>query len=149
MHNVYQRSNVASQMENLREQSTSVREFHQFPELSSIKDDVTLEDIGRFSSHLNELKFDMEERFEDIMKLRVYDWKKKFFTANIEEANRTCQEELLEIRYDVESKHKFDSGGYENLWQNKKNSFVISKYVENDIQFIDTFSYLISCGIGL
>lgn len=96
------------------------REFHQFPELSSIKDDVTPEDIDRFSSHLNELKLDMEKRFEDILKLKVYDWMKNPFTANIEEADTTCQEELLEIRYDEESKHKFDSGGYENLWQSKK-----------------------------
>ncbi|XP_028656972.2 protein ZBED8-like [Erpetoichthys calabaricus] len=109
------------------------REFHQFPQLSSIKDDATPEDIDRFSSHLNELKLDMEKQFEDILKLKVYDWMKNLFTANIEEADTTCQEELLEIRYDEESKHKFDSGGYENLWQNKKNAGLISKYVENGI----------------
>ncbi|XP_034287159.2 zinc finger BED domain-containing protein 5-like [Pantherophis guttatus] len=125
------------------------REFHQFPELSSIKNDVTPEDIDRFSSHLNKLKLDMEKRFEDILKLKVYDWMKNPFTANIEEADTICQEELLEIRYDEESKHKFNSGGYENLWENKKNACLISKYVENDSQFIDTFPYLISCGIRL
>lgn len=96
------------------------REFYHFPELSSIKDYVTPEDIDRFSSHLNELKLDMEKRFEDILELKVYEWMKNPFTANIEEADTTCQEELLEIRYHEESKHKFDSGRYENLWQNKK-----------------------------
>ncbi|KAK9410783.1 hypothetical protein NXF25_001958 [Crotalus adamanteus] len=125
------------------------REFHQFLELSSIKDDVTPEDIDRCSSHLNELKLDMEKRFEDILKLKVYDWMKNPFTANIEEADTTCQEELLEIRYDEESKHKFNSGESENLWQSKKNACLMSKYVENDIQFINTFPYLISCGIRL
>lgn len=34
------------------------------------------------------------------------------FYQNIEEA---CQEKLLEIRYDDESNHEFDCGGYENI----------------------------------
>ncbi|XP_075215332.1 uncharacterized protein LOC142321223 [Lycorma delicatula] len=91
------------------------REFHQFPKLSSIKDDVIPEDIDRFSSHLNELKLDMEKRFEDILKLKVYDWMKNPSTTNTEEADTTYQKKLLEIRYDEESKHKFESSGYENL----------------------------------
>lgn len=37
------------------------------------------------------------------------------FTANIAEADSNYQEELLEISYDEESKHNFDSSGYENL----------------------------------
>lgn len=36
------------------------------------------------------------------------------FTANIVEIDTTCQEELLEIRYDEERKHKFCTGAYEN-----------------------------------
>ncbi|KAK9396847.1 hypothetical protein NXF25_020208 [Crotalus adamanteus] len=91
------------------------REFHQFPELSSIKVDVTPEDIDRFSSHFNELKLDMEKRFEDILKLKVYDWMKNPFTANIEEADITCQEELLEIRYLWQSKKM--PALYPNMWK--------------------------------
>lgn len=43
------------------------------------------------------------------------DWMKNPFIANIEETDTTCQEELLEIKYDEESKRKFNSGGYEKL----------------------------------
>ncbi|GFS31964.1 hypothetical protein NPIL_348011 [Nephila pilipes] len=56
------------------------------------KNDVTPEDIGPFSGHLNELKLDMEKRFEDILKLRVYDWMKNPFVVNIKETERTRQE---------------------------------------------------------
>lgn len=42
-------------------------EFHQFPELSSIKDDITPEDIDRLSNHLNKLKLDIEKWFEKIL----------------------------------------------------------------------------------
>lgn len=49
----------------------------------------------------------------------MYDWIKNHFTATTEEADTTCQEPL-EIRYGEKSKHKFDNGEYENLWQNKQ-----------------------------
>lgn len=31
--------------------------------------------------------------------MKVYDWMKNPFTTNIEEADKTCQEEPLEIRH--------------------------------------------------
>ncbi|KAK9396033.1 hypothetical protein NXF25_019394 [Crotalus adamanteus] len=122
------------------------RQFHQFPELSSIKDDVTPEDIDRFSNHLNELKLDMEKRFE-ILKLKVYDWMKNPFTANIED---TTYQELLEIRYDEESKHKFDSGGYENLWQSKKMPALYPNMWKTIFSLLIPFptSYLVESGFS-
>jgi hypothetical protein len=41
----------------------SKREFHQFLELSSIKNYVTSEEIERYCSHLNELKLDYGKAF--------------------------------------------------------------------------------------
>lgn len=47
------------------------REFNKFPELSFRKGRVTPVDIDRFSSHVNELKLDMEKGSENILKLKV------------------------------------------------------------------------------
>ncbi|GIY21013.1 hypothetical protein CDAR_249671 [Caerostris darwini] len=59
---------LIDKLEQLR-YNISKRDFH--PELSSIKDEVTPEDIDRFTNHLNELKLVMEKRFEDILKLKT------------------------------------------------------------------------------
>ena len=45
----------------------SKRQFHQFPELLSIKDDITTIDTQRFIDHLNKLKTDFETRFNDVL----------------------------------------------------------------------------------
>ncbi|GIY61052.1 hypothetical protein CDAR_311451 [Caerostris darwini] len=42
-----------------------------YPDLSSIKEEITPEDIDRFPNHLNKHKLDMEKRFEDSLKLNV------------------------------------------------------------------------------
>ena len=70
-------------------------EFHQFPELLTVKNHVTPEDIERFGNHLSELKLDMEKRFCDIFNLKVYDWMINPFTANAANVDVTFQEELL------------------------------------------------------
>ena len=95
-------------------------EFHQFPELLTIKNDVTPEDIERFGNHLSELKLDMEKRFCDILNLKVYDWIINPFTANAANVDVTFQEELLEMQFDEESKTNYNNGEYQKLWQNKK-----------------------------
>jgi len=126
------------------------REFYQFPELSSVKDDVTPEDIEKFCSHLNELKSDMKKRFEDILNLKVYDWMKNPFTANVKEADAKCQEELLEMKYDEESKQNFDNDGYENLWQNKKMPLLYPNMWKQVFNLLIPFptSYLVESGFS-
>lgn len=123
------------------------REFHQFPELSS-KDDVTPEEIERFSSHLNELKLDMEKQFSDILNLKVYDWMVNPFTVNAAEADITCQEELLELKYDEESKSNFNSRGYQKLWQNKKMPALYPNMLKIILNLLLHFptSYLVESG---
>ena len=97
-------------------------EFHQFPELLTVKSHVTPEDIERFGNHLSELKLDMEKRFCDILNLKVYDWMINPFTANASNVDVTFQEGLLEMQFDDESKTNYNNGEYQNLWQNKKMS---------------------------
>lgn len=125
-------------------------EFYLFPELSSIKDDVTSEDIEKFSSHLNELKSDMKRRFKDILNLKVYDWMKNPFTANVNEADAKCQEEILEIKYDEESKQNFANGGYESLWQNKKMPLLYPNMWNQIFHLLIPFpsSYLVESGFS-
>ena len=49
--------------------------------------------------------------------MEICDWLTNPFTANANKADVACQEELLEIRHDEESKTNFDSSGYMQLWQ--------------------------------
>ena len=87
-------------------------EFHQFPELLTVTNDVTPEDIERFGNHLSELNLDMEKRFCDILNLNVYDWIITPFTANAANVDVTFLEELLEMQFDEESKTNYNNGGY-------------------------------------
>lgn len=52
-----------------------MKEFHQFPELSSTEADGTPKVIDRFSNKLN---LDKEKRSEDILKFNVYDFNRKY-----------------------------------------------------------------------
>lgn len=45
----------------------------------------------------------------------MYDWMINRFAASFAEVNIICQEEILEFKYDEESKYNFDSGGYQKL----------------------------------
>lgn len=128
----------------------SKMEFHQFPELLSIKDDITTIDTQRFIDHLNKLKTDFKTRFNDVLTMEVYDWMINPFTANITEVDVLCQEELLQLRYDDESKGNFNSGGYIQLWQNKKMSNIYPNMWKKIFKLLITFptSYLVESGFS-
>ena len=96
------------------------KELHQFPVLSSIKDVLTEIDLDIFSKHLTTLQKDMENRFEDILSLEVSAWMEMPFNTDVNDVEVICQEELLQLKYDTESKANFNKGGYLLLWQNKK-----------------------------
>ena len=70
--------------------------------------------------HLNSPKKDLVSRFDDVLSMEICDWMISLFTADVNEADVDCQEELLEIRHEGESKTNFDSGSYVQLWQNQK-----------------------------
>lgn len=125
-------------------------ELCQFPELSSIKDEVTPKDIDKFCSHLSELKSDMKKRFEDILNLKVYQWMKNPFTANAKEADTKYQEELLEIKYDEDCKQSFENGGYEKLWQHKKIPLLYPNMWKEVFKLLIPFptSYLVESGFS-
>ncbi len=95
-------------------------ELHQFPGLSTIENELTEDDLDIFSNHLTTLQQDMENRFEDILNLEVDGWMEMPFNTDVNDVEVTCQEELLQLKYDTESKANFNEGGYLQLWQNKK-----------------------------
>ena len=82
----------------------------------SVKDNITTADTQRYIDYLNNLKKDLESRFDDVLAMEICEWMIKPFSANVNKADVTCQKELLDIRYDEESKTNFDSGGYMQLW---------------------------------
>ena len=51
--------------------------------------------------------------------MEIFDWMINTLTANVNKADETCEERLLEIRHDEKSETNFDSGGYMQLWQNQ------------------------------
>ena len=52
--------------------------------------------------------------------MEICDWIINPFTAMVNKADVACQEELLVIKHDEESKTNFHSSGYMKPWQNQK-----------------------------
>ena len=92
--------------------------YYQFPELISIKDDIATADAQRYIDHVNDFKRDFECRFVNVLAMEICDWMINPFTVMVNKADVTCQEELLQVRHDEESKNNFHSGGYMQHWQN-------------------------------
>ncbi|GFQ90633.1 hypothetical protein TNCT_294321 [Trichonephila clavata] len=107
------------------------KEFHQFPNLFSIKEDITPEEIERFSDHIKQLALDMKVRFNDILNLKISNWILNPFTVDVNEVDIVFQEEILELKYDEESKNSFNKHGIAKLWQNKKMPKLYPKMWEN------------------
>ena len=70
-------------------------DYYQFPKLISVKDDIATVDTQRYIDHLNNLKRDFEGQFNDVLAMEICDWMISSFTANVNKADVTCQEELL------------------------------------------------------
>lgn len=63
----------------------------------------------------------------------MYDWIVNPSTGNAAEADITCLEELLELKYDEESQSNLNNGGYLKLCDFFFVIHRICTYVENDI----------------
>jgi hypothetical protein len=53
------------------------------------------------------------------LNLKVHEWLVNSFTVNVAETDTECEEELLELKYDEESKLTLNNDGDINMWQNK------------------------------
>ncbi|GFQ71808.1 SCAN domain-containing protein 3 [Trichonephila clavata] len=126
------------------------KEFHQFPNLFSIKEDITPEEIERFSDHIKQLALDMKVRFNDILNFKISNWMFNPFTVDVNEVDIVFQEEILELKYDEESKNSFNKHGIAKLWQNKKMPKLYPKMWENMKNILIPFptSYLVESGFS-
>lgn len=79
-------------------------EFYQFSNLSSVK--IRDEDILTYYQHLEALHDDFNNRFQDILNMKIPDWVLDTF-LNIEESKLPLQEKLIELSTNEELKSKF------------------------------------------
>ena len=72
------------------------------------------------------------------------------FIANINKADVACQEELLKVRHDEESKFDFYCGVYVQLWQNQKMPNLYPNMWKICLKLLITFpiSYLVEEGFS-
>nr|CAD7430141.1 unnamed protein product [Timema monikensis] len=70
-----------------------------------------------FTDHLDQLKTDMELRFEDLTKLQIPDWILDPFSFEaVDKLDNSLQTEFLDLKYDCEAKIIFKQSGYELGW---------------------------------
>nr|CAD7592542.1 unnamed protein product [Timema genevievae] len=70
-----------------------------------------------FTDHLDQLKTDMESRFEDLTKLQIPDWILDPFSFEaVDKLDNSLQTEFLVLKYDCEAKIIFKQSGYELVW---------------------------------
>ncbi|GFR05335.1 uncharacterized protein TNCT_255161 [Trichonephila clavata] len=92
----------------------------------------------------------MKVRFNDILNLKISNWMLNPFTVDVNEVDIVFQEEILELKYDEESKNPFNKHGIAKLWQNKKMPKLYPKMWENMKNILIPFptSYLVESGFS-
>ena len=125
-------------------------EYYQFPELISVKDDITTADTRRYIHHLNILKKYVESRFDDVLTTKICDWLINHLTAKVNKADVTFQEELFEIIHDEESKTNFYICRHMQLWQSQKMLNPYPNMLKIIFKLLITFptSYLVEAGFS-
>lgn len=126
------------------------REFYQFPMLDSVSEEVNIDDINKFSNHLNLLEADMSTRFCDLIQLQVPAWMIDPLKANVLDAEVQIQEELIELQNDDIAHALYNKGGYIQIWQRKEMSTLYPHLWQKMRLLILPFptSYLVECGFS-
>ena len=73
------------------------------------------------------------------------------FNTDVNDVEVICQEELLQLKYDTESKANFNKGGYLLLWQNKKMPHLYPNLWNRIYSLLIPFptSYLVESGFSV
>jgi hypothetical protein len=98
----------------LYKQNFGRRQFYQFPNLSS----VTNYDILVFCQHLEALKENFTNRFQDVLNIIIPDWVLEPF-SNIQTAEFSLQMELIELSTNEELKLKLKNR-YQEFWPQRQ-----------------------------
>lgn len=96
------------------------------------------------------MKEDFNIRFEDLENLNVPSWIIQPFECDISEVNVSLQEELIEIREDLELKILFQTTGYAKFWNNKdiRKKFPKLKNIAEPMFLTFPSSYLVEAGFS-
>ncbi|KRX12646.1 Protein ZBED8, partial [Trichinella nelsoni] len=75
------------------------REFYQFPSVAALREnnEVHDDDIQIYCDHLDVLQKDMQERFHDILKMKIPNWVIDPFSSS-DEIEMELEEELIELK---------------------------------------------------
>ncbi|KRY08556.1 SCAN domain-containing protein 3 [Trichinella patagoniensis] len=84
------------------------REFYQFPSVAALREngEVHDDDIQIYCDHLDMLQKDMQERFQDILKMKILNLVIDLF-SNSNEIEMELKEELIDLQTNEELKPKF------------------------------------------
>jgi hypothetical protein len=96
----------------LYKQNLGQRQFYQFQKLFLVE--TNDDDILVYCQHLEALKKDFTNRFQDILNMNIPDWVLEP-SSNLQTAELSLQEELIELSTNEELKAKLKSG-YQELW---------------------------------
>ncbi|KRZ65300.1 SCAN domain-containing protein 3 [Trichinella papuae] len=127
------------------------REFYQFPSVAALKEngEVHDDDIQIYCDHLDVLQKDTEERFQDILKMKIPNWVINPF-SNTDEIEMELEEELIELQTNEELKPKFKNG-YHSFWLQKQISDLYPGLWRMVRKFLLAFpsSYLVERGFSV
>jgi hypothetical protein len=96
----------------LYKQNLGRRQFYQFPNLSSVETNGDY--VLVFCQHLEALKEDFTNRFQDVLNTIIPDWVLEPF-SNLQPAELSLQEVLIELSTNEELKLKYKNG-YQEFW---------------------------------
>ncbi|XP_077284199.1 protein FAM200A-like [Arctopsyche grandis] len=93
------------------------REFHQFPSLQQLKEDMLKDsDLETYCSHIDALIEDMIMRFKDLYELLIPDWIINPFLSDVESVSQNLKEQFIELQNDCEAKIVFNQCDYDVFW---------------------------------
>jgi zinc finger BED domain-containing protein 5/7/8/9 len=126
------------------------KEYYQFPELTSLENEISTHHIERYSEHLLKVKADMESRFSDVIQLKIDPWMVDPFLDSDYNEEIDIQEELMELQHDEESQAYFRNGGYLKMWQRVGMASSYPKLWAKMHSLLLAFptSYLVECGFS-
>ncbi|XP_029653933.1 uncharacterized protein LOC115227157 [Octopus sinensis] len=74
--------------------------FHQLPQLHSLKDELTDEDLTTYRNYLQSLYDEMVEQFQNVIVLNIPNWYSNLFEVDAVNCEDDIQEELTELQDD-------------------------------------------------
>ncbi|CAI9726377.1 Hypothetical predicted protein [Octopus vulgaris] len=87
------------------------RQFHQFSQLDSLKDELIDEDLTTYRSYLQSLHDNMVERFHDVIALNIPIWYNNPFEVEADHCEDDVQGELIELQNENDATVRYCRNG--------------------------------------